>query len=49
MRAIYCKYGIKTEMNKNVETFKTMMPNNKHTLFILSDGTGSNLINKLNY
>ena len=48
MRAIYCKYGIKTEMNKNVETFKTMMPNNKHTLFILSDGTGSNLINKLN-
>ena len=48
MRSIYCKYGIKTEMNKNVETFKTMIPNNKHTLFVLSDGTGSNLINKLN-
>ena len=48
MRAIYCKYNIKTEINKNVETFKKLIPNNKHLLFILSDGTGSNLINKLN-
>ena len=47
MRAIYSKYNIKTEINKNVETFKKIIPNNKHVLFILSDGTGSNLINKL--
>ena len=47
MRAIYCKYNIKIEINKNVETFKKLIPNNKHVLFILSDGTGSNLINKL--
>lgn len=48
MRAIYCKYNIKTEMNENVEMFRKQIPNNKHLLFILSDGTGSNLINKLN-
>ena len=48
MRAIYCKYNIKTEINKNVEIFKKQIPNNRHMLFILSDGTGSNLINKLN-
>ena len=47
MRAIYCKYNIETEINKNVETFRKLIPNNKHVLFILSDGTGSNLINKL--
>ena len=47
VRAIYSKYNIKTEINKNVETFKKIIPNNKHVLFILSDGTGSNLINKL--
>lgn len=48
MRAIYCKYNIKTEINKNVEIFKKQIPNNRHMLFVLSDGTGSNLINKLN-
>ena len=48
MRAIYSKYNIKTKINKNVETFKKTIPNNKHMLFILSDGTGSNLIDKLN-
>ena len=48
MRAIYCRYNIKTEINKNVEIFKKQIPNNRHMLFILSDGTGSNLINKLN-
>ncbi|NMA50953.1 MAG: alkaline phosphatase family protein [Mollicutes bacterium] len=47
MRAIYCRYGIKIDVNKNIEAFKSIIPNNKHILFVLSDGTGSNLINKL--
>lgn len=48
MRAIYGKYNIKTELNKNVEAFQKIIPNNNHVLFILSDGTGTNLINQLN-
>lgn len=48
MRAVYFKYNVKVEKNKNVEMFSNIIPNNKHILFILSDGTGSNLINKLN-
>ncbi len=47
MRAIYCRYDVKIKTNKNIEMFKELIPYNKHILFILSDGTGSNLINKL--
>lgn len=48
MKTIYSRYGIKIKTNKNMKLFKTMIPNNNHIIFILSDGTGSNLINKLN-
>lgn len=47
MRAIYCRYDVKVKINKNVDMFTKIIPNNKHILFILSDGTGANLINKL--
>lgn len=47
MKCLYCKCGYKVEKNKNVEKLDLLIPNNKHYLFILSDGTGSNLINEL--
>ena len=46
-KSIYSKFGIKFKNNSNIEKFNQLIPNNKHILLILSDGTGSNLIDKL--
>lgn len=47
MKAIYSRYEIKFDTNSNIKKLDRIIPNKKHTLFILSDGTGSNLIDLL--
>ena len=46
-KTIYSRFGIKFESNSNIEKLSQLIPNNNHVLLILSDGTGSNLIDKL--
>ncbi len=48
METIYSRFGYKIKNNTKNNYLNNIIPNNKHYLFILSDGTGSNLINKLN-
>ena len=43
-----CGYGGVNE-TKKIEELNHIIPDNKHYLLILSDGTGSNIINKLSY
>ena len=47
VKYLYSKYGVKCEENDNIEKLKNIIPNKKHTVFILIDGMGSNLINTL--
>ena len=47
MKTIYNYRGLNLKETKNMQELKKIIPNNKHVLFILSDGTGSNLIDKL--
>ena len=47
MKTIYNYRGLNLKETKNMQELKKIIPNNKHILFILSDGTGSNLIDKL--
>ncbi len=47
MKCLYIKCGYNIKKTKNISELDYIIPNNKHYLFILSDGTGSNLINKL--
>jgi predicted AlkP superfamily pyrophosphatase or phosphodiesterase len=44
---LYSCYGIESDFNKNFEKFQKLIPKNKHTLLILSDGMGSNIIEKM--
>ncbi len=48
VKYLYSKYGIKCEENDNIKKLKDIIPDKKHTIFILVDGMGSNLINILN-
>lgn len=48
VKYLYSKYGVMCDKNSNIENLKKIIPNKKHTLFILIDGMGSNLINILN-
>lgn len=45
---LYNKYGVVYEENDNIKELKDIIPDKKHTIFILVDGMGSNLINILN-
>lgn len=47
VKTIYRRYGKDYEITSNVQMLNDIIPNNKHTLLILSDGTGANLIEKL--
>lgn len=47
IRCVYNKVGCNYNKNYNIEYLDKIIPNNNHLLFILSDGTGSNLIDKL--
>jgi len=47
VKTIYSRYGIMSENTDNINMLNKIIPKNKHTLLILSDGTGSNLIKKL--
>lgn len=47
VRSIYYKYNMDVSVNENVNIFNKQIPNNKHIILIISDGTGSNLIDKL--
>lgn len=44
---LYSCYEIESDFNKNFEKFQKLIPKNKHTLLILSDGMGSNIIEKM--
>lgn len=46
-KTIYNRFGKKYELTENIKQLNELIPNNKHVLLILSDGTGSNLIDKL--
>lgn len=46
-RCLYSYYGLSFEINENVKKLQCLIPKNKHILLILSDGTGSNIIEKL--
>jgi len=48
INALYGKFGAGFKKNNNIEKISNLIPNNKHTLFIISDGTGSNVIDSLN-
>lgn len=48
VKYIYSKYGVECEKNDNFKKLKDIIPDKKHTVFILVDGMGSNLINILN-
>lgn len=47
INALYGKFSNKFNKNNNIKLIDNLIPNNKHILFILLDGTGSNLINSL--
>lgn len=44
VKYLYNKYGVECEENDNIKKLKQIIPNKKHTVFILVDGMGSNLI-----
>lgn len=47
VRCLYSYHGLSFEINENIKRLQSLIPKNKHTLLILSDGTGSNIIEKL--
>lgn len=47
MQTLYNKFGANFELNKNIDYLNDIIPDNKHTLFIIIDGMGSNLVSKL--
>ena len=47
MKVLYGRLGIEYKKNKNTKYLEDLIPNNNHVLFIISDGTGSNVINRL--
>lgn len=47
VKCLYNKFGVECKENDNIKKLKDIIPNKKHTIFILVDGMGSNLINML--
>lgn len=47
IRCLYMKCGYSIKPTKKINELNSIIPDNKHYLFVLSDGTGTNLINKL--
>lgn len=47
MKCLYSRYGYEIEKTQKIEELDLIIPINKHYLFILSDGTGTNIIDKL--
>lgn len=47
VRYLYSCYGVKYDVNENMKKLKKIIPSSKHTILVLSDGTGSNIIDKL--
>lgn len=47
VKFLYGKYDVKYEENENTSKLKGLIPDKKHTVFILVDGMGANLINLL--
>lgn len=47
VNALYGKFGNGFKKNNNIKEISNLIPSNKHTLFIILDGTGSNIIDKL--
>lgn len=47
IKCLYNKFGIECMENDNIKKLKDIIPDKKHTIFILVDGMGSNLINLL--
>lgn len=47
VKFLYGKYDVKYEENDNTKKLKEVIPDKKHTIFILVDGMGANLINLL--
>lgn len=45
VKYLYKKYGIVCEKNSKQDELKKIIPNKKHTILVLIDGMGSNLIN----
>lgn len=47
VKFLYGKYGVKYDKNKNTKKLEKIIPDNTHTVFILVDGMGSNLVSLL--
>ena len=47
INGLYGKFGSGFKNNPNIEKISNLIPNNKHILFIILDGTGSNVIDSL--
>lgn len=48
VKCLYRRYGVKCTETLNIKKLDQVIPHKKHTVFILIDGMGSNLINILN-
>ena len=47
VRTLYSRYGVKFKRNAKMKKLDKLIPKKKHTLFILVDGMGSNIIDNL--
>ena len=47
METIYARFGYKTNNSEKKDYLNKLIPTNTHYLFVVSDGTGINLFNKL--
>ena len=47
VKVLYGRFGIDYENNKNTDYLEKLIPDNKHILLVISDGTGVNLLDKL--
>ena len=47
VRTLYNRYYANYEIDKNMKYIDKLIPKSKHTLFILIDGMGSNLVASL--
>ncbi len=47
VKMLYSRYSVKVQENSNIQMLKNIIPKKKHTVFLLIDGMGSNLIDIL--
>lgn len=47
VKCLYSRYGVDCEKTDNIKKLEKIIPEKKHTIFILIDGMGSNLVNIL--